>query len=59
MAADNPTAALLRKTARSCRAAADASTAGDDPIAQKFLALAADLDVKAAQIERGSGNGSA
>jgi hypothetical protein len=58
MATNSPTAAaFLRKTARWCRDAA--SNVSGDVTSEKFLALAADLDIKAAQIERHGGNGSA
>ena len=57
MAASKPVAAVLRKTARWCRAAAGDARGG--AISEKFLALAAQLDTKAAQLERGGGNGTA
>jgi hypothetical protein len=57
MATNAPTVAFLRKTARWCRDTA--STVSGDAISEKFLALAAGLDLKAAEIERHGGNGAA
>lgn len=57
MTAKKPNAAFLRKMARLCRLAT--GNAWGDTIAQKFSALAADLEEKAARLERNGGNGAA
>ena len=57
MVTSKPSAAAVRRMARLCQVAA--KDAGNGGIAQKFTALASDLEAKAAQVERDGGKGTA